>query len=300
MIYQPHGLLGEELPFYFSSSLLKRFTRRVGALFDRRLPRRADMVVCMHRGLSDAMKNAGIPEDRIRIIPPAVNFDNFTITTESSSTLFTESENGHTAGKPPLIVYTGNLDRYQNLPLLAESMAHVTAAVPAARLVIVTESDQADLLSLAPCYRRGAAAAGSSDPAPFESIIDFHLTGDFEAILQVMSTARVAVSPRTAWSGFPVKIVNYLAAGVPVVASSGSVRFMESVDGIVIPEDASPRSFAGALVRFLTDDRFAARVSAAASRSARERFSWKSVGPLLETACEHLPEQLTCSSRPQA
>ncbi len=293
-LYQPHGLLGEELPFYFGGSMAKRSAGRAGAAFDTIFPRRAGMVVCMHRGLADTMVKAGVPEDRIRIIPPAVNLEDFGAAAPDAAPDLpgrAGERSGDVAREPPFIVYTGNLDRYQNLPLLAESLAFVTASVPSARLAVVTESDPADLLSLAPLYRRRAEAAGNSDPVPFEEAVDFHLTGDFGAILKVLTAARVAVSPREAWSGFPVKIVNYLAAGLPVVASAGSVRFIGSREGILVPEDPSPRSFAAALVRFLEDGRYAAGVSRAAYASARDRFSWEAVGPDLEAAYEYLLKQ---------
>ena len=59
--------------------------------------------------------------------------------------------------------------------------------------------------------------------------------------------ADVALCPRREWSGFPMKLLNYMAAGKAVVVSAGSAKAVrDGVNGCIV-RDASPDAYAGAM-----------------------------------------------------
>lgn len=264
-VYQPHGMLEEEIPAYFRRSVPVWIARRFGRLFDRLLPRRAGMVFAMHSGLGNAVNEVGVDIKNIRILPPAVDVDTF-IPGPPHGYLVRRKE----INEGPTIIYTGNLDRYQDLGLLSEAFVRVKAEIPTARLLIVTESDPADF----PLPAGADALRG----------VEFRSTGDFKEIKELLHSADIAVCPRRTWSGFPVKIVNYLAAGKPVVASKGSVQYMDSLDGVISPRHDTPESFADALLKCLTDREVSAELSLKSEQNARLRYSWEAVGPALQAA----------------
>jgi glycosyltransferase involved in cell wall biosynthesis len=87
------------------------------------------------------------------------------------------------------IAYTGNLDAYQDLPLLYDALPAID--VP---LVVVT---------------------GSADPVPRGVVV--RRTRDHRDALDVLAHADLAVVPRQRCTGFPIKLLNHLGMGCPTV-----------------------------------------------------------------------------------
>jgi glycosyltransferase involved in cell wall biosynthesis len=101
--------------------------------------------------------------------------------------------------------YTGNLDRYQGTQLLLPTLAHVAARTRAV-LVVATESDGEAFLRDA--ARAGLAASVHMRPLATEA--------DREAAHALFD---VLVVPRACEGGVPIKLLDALARGVPVVAA---------------------------------------------------------------------------------
>jgi polysaccharide biosynthesis protein PslH len=93
--------------------------------------------------------------------------------------------------------------------------------------------------------------------------------------------ARCAVVPLRHGGGSPLKLVEALAYGLPVVATPRAVAGLELQDGIdcLIAEGAS--SFADALVRVLSDG--APEIANAGRRVAEERYSVQALAAFLRT-----------------
>lgn len=120
------------------------------------------------------------------------------------------------AGPGRWVVYAGNLDAYQDLDVLRAAMA----LLPDHRLLVVTSS---------PCTWPGATVVQPRDWAEARDWI---------------AGADVAALPRTLGGGFPIKLLNYLALGVPVVVAAGSAQ---GLPGEVVVPDREVPAFAAAL-----------------------------------------------------
>src|SRR5207237_6063193 len=139
-------------------------------------------------------------------------------------------------GPPPrpggdggLVCYAGNLDGYQNLGFLLRAFARVRARVPGARLVLVTHA--------APGALRRAVGPG----------VEIVRAASYDEVRARLDAADVAVSPRAERSGFPMKLLNYMAAGKAIVASAGSSKGLrDGVSGRVVP-DGDEGAFAAAV-----------------------------------------------------
>ena len=104
-----------------------RFTAaRFGRWLDRTFPKRADKVIVPHRRLAEYLVECGCSRESIGVIPPSVDAEAFDVCGE-------QEEN-------PPILYTGNLDAYQNLDLLRRAMEIVRETAPNAELLIATGS----------------------------------------------------------------------------------------------------------------------------------------------------------------
>jgi len=91
----------------------------------------------------------------------------------------------------------------------------------------------------------------------------------------------VGVAPYPGLADFyfsPLKVIEYMAAGLPVVASRvGDLpQLQEAGAGILCPPD-DPLSLAGAIRRLMLDPWFCRRLGEAGRRIAHEQYTWSSV-----------------------
>ena len=98
----------------------------------------------------------------------------------------------------------------------------------------------------------------------------------------LLAAASVAVNPRVRCAGIPQKLLNYMAAGLPIATfegSAGPVR--HEVTGLRVP-DGDTAAMAAALERLLTDRALARTLGDAAREQARREFSWEQVAARVE------------------
>src|SRR6185295_14747398 len=215
------------------------------------------------RELVGYLRAHGVGEHAIDMIPPGGSIEEFPA--------WSGDELGAVRarfgfGARPLLLYTGNLDAYQNVELLVASMARVRAAVPDALLVLATHAAPRDLPASLRVRRDGAG--GLPDGVRLVAADSFTVVRD---LLQV---ADVALCPRSEWSGFPMKLLNYLAAGKAVVVSAGSAKAVRhGVNGWVV-DRPGPDAFADAVVTLLRAPLLRAALGEAARRTVEDEYGW--------------------------
>ncbi len=255
LVYHGHNALAEELPTYFTRPRTRRIARTVGGLLDAQVPRRADFCIAVSEALGDMLRQRGVPEGELACIHPVGD------PSELDPVPPTDGSTG-------LVCYAGNLDRYQNLDFLLRSFVRVRADVPRARLVLVTHA-AADTETVRSCCE-----------IPGVEVVCAGSYGEARARLD---EADVAVSPREERSGFPMKLLNYMAAGKAIVACAGSAKGLrDGVTGWVVP-DGDEVAFAKAVGTLLQDRGARVRLGAAARRAIESTTAWESVLDRLET-----------------
>lgn len=212
VVYHAHNTLEDELPHYFRGA---RWAAGLGRRLDRAFPRRAHAVAVPHAALRGHLLGCGCDPARVQIVPPPVWIDDFPLMRVG-------------AGIPP-VIYAGNLDPYQNLPLLLAAMQILRETLPEARLKILT---------------------GSPGDIPGAEVIP---NADFGTLRETLGQDGVFAVPRTAWSGYPVKILNAMAAGMPVVACASAAHAVADGETGLVTPDNDPRALAQALHQLLTD-----------------------------------------------
>src|SRR5207237_7979458 len=146
---------------------------------------------------------------------------------------------------------------YQNLGVRLRSFARVRARVPGARLVIATHAV------------RDVALAAPRDG------VEIVRAASYDDVRARLDGADVAVCPRTERSGFPMKLLNYMAAGKPIVASAGSAKGLrDGVTARVVPDGAA-EAFAAAVVEPLRDPEARGRLGGAARAAGEDPRAWE-------------------------
>jgi glycosyltransferase involved in cell wall biosynthesis len=208
IVYCAHTLLGAELPTYLNprykrinrnssrvpGALWGRLWARLGEGADRWLARHADAWIALTHSTERVMRRHSIaPGELIR--PPMVDPE-----TESSGW---EPELPLASGalEPgSYFLYSGNLDSYQDLALLRATAERLAATGDSLRIVVATHDTRA---------RRRAALGPGIEIRRVES------AAEAQALL---AGARASLLTRRTVGGFPIKLVNSLALGIPPIA----------------------------------------------------------------------------------
>ncbi len=254
IIYDAHTMLGGELPSY--QMIPPGLACTIGRWIDRRLPGRASHTVAVSRSIRDqlvAMK--AVPADRISVIPNGVEWERFPLPSRETQEIET-------------VIFTGNLGSYQGIDLMLQAFAVLRARRPNVELSIVTESPFDPYEAQA--KKLGVREAIRVQPAPF---------AEQPALL---SRANVALSPRTQCDGIPQKLLNYMAAGVPIVAFQGSAVTLKHERTGLCVVDGDTEGMAGAIERLLDDRALAHRLGESAREEARREHSWARVAERIE------------------
>jgi 1,2-diacylglycerol 3-alpha-glucosyltransferase len=247
VVFHAHASYRDELPHY-AGRRWRGVARWVGAQLDRYVPRAAAAVVAVTPMLAGVLAAHGAPDGRVTHIPPSLPSD------EPAAPVTLPED-------PNLVVYVGNLDGYQNLPMLWAAFAQVRQWRPAARLLVATDV----ALSATPGW---PAMAG----------LDVNWGVGVDAARRAIARAAVVVLPRTDGTGFPMKLLNYLAAGKAIVACAGSAHGLQPGSEALIVPDGAIDAFANAIEQALSDEPLRRRLGAA----ARRRFDANAPAAALE------------------
>lgn len=202
------------------------------------------------------------PQADIRLIPNGVDLAYF-------------SGNAAIAYEPNRIVFTGNLTYHPNIDgifyFVNEILPLIKKEIPAAKFYIVGQSPSAKIRALAS-----------------EDVI---VTGFVEDIKQYYLSSAVAVSPIRFGAGTLNKILEPLALGVPVVATSMGIEGLDLTIGKDILVADRPHAFAKYVVHLLKDAEFRDRLGNAGMAIVRRLYNWDTIVSLLDKIYRELSSE---------
>ena len=171
------------------------------------------------------------------------------------------------AGAGSLVGYLGTFDpALYDFDLVFSAFRMV--AVPGARLVMAGGRGDADIEAM----RARAARGGVADRV---DVLPWQSPRDLESLMQRIDVglAPLAITGRNR-IGSPLKVLEYLSAGIPVVGSDlPGLRYLLGDGACGIVADDSPASWAAAISRLLADSALAASLSTNSVARAEE-LSW--------------------------
>jgi len=184
---------------------------------------------------------------RVEVIPNAVDF------TAAASVTGTRDPNG--------LIFAGSLTYFANHDamhwFLADVFPHIRRKWPAAHLTVTGDLGDAAL-----------------EPTPGVT-----LTGLLEDVRGAVASAAVSVVPLRIGGGTRLKILESMALGTPVVATSKGAEGLDVVSGehLLIADD--PRQFTDHVVRLLRDPALRERLAGRARELIARCYDWAVVGP---------------------
>lgn len=231
---------------------------------EKRIPRMVDTVSVASAELRRRAVRLGVPEERIWDSPVGVDLDLFpprqaTASRELRQSLWPHEE----ADGIPVLVYVGQLE----VASFAEQALAVVAKLhrPVRLLVVGGGSRLREL-------RIKAWSMGIADRVSFTDYVPHDRVSDY------VSLADIALAPledtMVTRCKSPLKVVEYMASGVPVVGSDvGEVPRMLSGCGTTVPP-RDTTAMAEAVERLLEDETGRRELAGLARRKAEQLFSW--------------------------
>jgi glycosyltransferase involved in cell wall biosynthesis len=165
--------------------------------------------------------------------------------------------------EPNSIVFPGALTFGANRDaaelFLGQILPLVAVAEPSVRLRITGRTDGVDLSTM------------PSHPA-------VSYTGYVPDIRPVVAGSWASIAPLRVGGGTRLKILESMALGTPVVATSKGAEGLDAVDGqdILIADD--PTAFADKLIALMRSPELRARLAAGGRRLVESRYDWRAVG----------------------
>ncbi len=96
--------------------------------------------------------------------------------------------------------------------------------------------------------------------------------------------------PRPQCPGFPVKLLNYMAAGKPIVVFEGSAKGLQHLHSALVVPDHDWQALGHGMLTLLQDPALAHRLGHSARRWAHEHLAWPTLAAKIENVYYELLE----------
>ncbi len=256
VIYSGHNTMADELASF-------RFIRpgwlatAFGKLLDGFVPRTADRCLPHSANMDRFFDQMGLAARTEPVINFGIDLDGLERYDGA------EVRKQHGFGDGPIVLYAGVMDEFQRIDLLLEAMTQVLFYEPKAKLLLVVNLPNEQQLT---AIRKKSAELNITD-----SVIITDPT-PLEGVRQYLAACDVAVVPRPGCPGFPIKLLNYLAARRPAVlfASSASAGMIHGENVYLTAPDTGEALGAG-IVEVLRDPELRDRLARNGYRFVRAR-----------------------------
>lgn len=181
-------------------------------------------------------------------------------------------------GAGPVILYSGSFKNYQGVTELLSAFPAVLESVPTAILLLVGAEDGADDDHVRRLSRHmPAASLRVLERQPHESMPGF------------LALADVVVSPRLYGENLPIKVLEYLACGQAIVATSIPAHRTVLDDDRAVLVEPRASALASGITSLLKDDERRAELKRNARAFAEKQLDWlgfvHSVGEAFREVC---------------
>jgi glycosyltransferase involved in cell wall biosynthesis len=185
---------------------------------------RADKIVVISESLRKYMRDLGVPQENIVLIPPAINIQRFNPSV--SSGIFRSAMG--LSNEDQVLLFSGWLYDFCGLDLVMNSMKPLVSEFPRIKLVICGEGPLQSRLSLL------------MEQLGLQDHVRILGRRPYEEMPHIVAASDICINPYlpTVASNFafPSKIAEYMASGKPVVASDlpGTRSLLDERSGVIL------------------------------------------------------------------
>jgi glycosyltransferase involved in cell wall biosynthesis len=223
--------------------------------------RAADLIVCVSDAVAESVARRGIADSRILVTPNGVDATHFRPREDRA---VIRNELG--IGDKFVVGWCGSFRRFHGLDLALEAMALLRESVPHAVLLLI--GDGQDLARLDRRVRE-------------MNLTNVQFTGtvshdDMPGYLSACDAGLVLSPPHGPFHYSPVKLREYMACGLPVIAHAvGELKtsLTDSTDAMMIPPD-DVGALVGAIQRLAGDSELRVGLAKRGTHLALSRWSW--------------------------
>lgn len=277
MIYTGINSMFDELPTY-KSLKPKWLMASFGRWLDYLVPRAGNILMVLSDELKDYLvDDIGIAEERVLVVPPGVDLSMF------------EHANGqrirellNISPDRKVVIYTGALEPFQRVDLLIDTMAIVIRDYPDVILLIAgnVRNDRSKN-----SFMESARVAGISDNLIMIDSVELDDLPDY------LDAADVGVIPRVSCPGYPIKLLNYMAAGKAIISFAGSAKALCHGYNGYVAKNENIEDMAAGIALLISAPEIVNELGVRAKRTIYGVFDWCSLAAGTEKVYLQLLEE---------
>jgi glycosyltransferase involved in cell wall biosynthesis len=239
IVYSGHMTMADELPSYkfIRPQWLARLLARA---LDAIVPRLGNRCLPHSKNMDRFFRDKGLADRTEPVVPFGINLAD--MAADPADGIAIRWRYG--LENYPVVLYAGLMDEFQRLDLLLEAMVEVVKAEPRARLLLVVTmpNDKHQASFLARARELGIADnVVLTEPQPLDAVRRF------------LQAADVAVVPRPQVPGFPIKLINYMAARRPCVLFASSAGNLKHGEHALLADEDTGAALGEQIVAALRD-----------------------------------------------
>jgi sugar transferase (PEP-CTERM/EpsH1 system associated) len=231
---------------------------------------RFDLITVTTRGEADEFRTLGVDKP-CTVIPNGVDGNFFQPATMGG-------------GTKPVIVFLGRMDYFPNIDgirwFIRDVFPRIRQAKPSAEVRVVGADPSAEIRRLA-------------------SIDGVTVTGFVKDVRPYLTEAAVAIAPLRIARGTQNKILECMAAGIPVVSTAQAAKGIAATPGEHLLIADTAEDFSRSVVALLNDAKWRQRLATAARTQVEEAHAWPASMRILDRVLEEgfaMREAQECSS----
>src|SRR5216110_2801753 len=272
LLYNAVNLMSDELAGY-------RFirpawlARAIARALDWFVPIFPDRITAVSPELKQWLIERGTPQQKVDMVPAGIVPELF----ENADP--EKIRRRHRINGRAIVMYTGVLNAFQRIDYLLRAFAVVSKQLPDALLMmvsaLVSESHQRE-------HKKLADQLGVSDA------IMWIAPHSLEDLPSYLALASVAVISRPECPGHPVKLLNYMLAGKPIVCFEGAAKGLHHLHDAFIVPNHDCEALGQGIITLLKDHELAARLGANARTTVITNFDWRQICRRIERIYDRL------------
>src|SRR5438046_2578461 len=272
LLYDAVNLMSDELAGYgfIRPSWLARAIARALDWF---IPIFPNHVTAVSPELKQWFVKRGIPNRKLDMIPAGIVPEMFDNADPE------KIRRRHQINSGAIVMYTGVLNGFQRIDYLLRAFAVVSKQLPDVLLMmvspLVSESHEREHKKLA--NRLGISGS-----------IVWIAPHSLEDLPSYLALANVTVISRPECPGHPVKLLNYMLAGKPIVCFEGAAKGLRHLHDAFIVPDCDCEALGKGIITLLADRELAARLAANARTTVLANFDWRVICQKIEHIYDRL------------